>query len=130
MTDQFDFNRFMDEFADTRRQASVDAVFGTPVESEGKTVIPIASAMYGFGMGAGISAAPASTEGKKAASSGAGGGSGYVTRPMAVAVIDAQGVRIESITNEERIALSGMLLGAWAIFWVARVLLRLASKIR
>ena len=43
MTSKIDIDRFFEQFDGTRKQASVDAVFGTPVEANGKTVIPIAS---------------------------------------------------------------------------------------
>jgi uncharacterized spore protein YtfJ len=131
VTNQINFDRFMDEFADTRKQASVDAVFGTPIESEGKTVIPIASVAFGFGMGGGSSEpAPAPAQNAKGSSDiGGGMGSGYITRPMALAVIDKDGVQIKPIMNEERIAILGIMTGAWSVFWLARILLRLIGKI-
>src|SRR3989304_5515686 len=123
MTEPLAFNRFMDVFADTRKQASVDAVFGTPIESEGQIVIPIASTLYGFGlgMGAGDPQAPAADD-TQAGNRGAGGGGGYRTRPMAMAVIDSSGVRIQAIKNEERIAIAGIVMVAWIGFWGGRVL--------
>jgi uncharacterized spore protein YtfJ len=124
MSDKFDLDRFFDELGDARKQASVDGVFGTPIETEGKTVIPIASALYGFGMGGG------SGQREEHSDLGGGGGAGYVVRPMAMAVIDQAGVRIEPIVNVERMGLAGMLLGAWFAFWLGRVLLRLASARR
>jgi len=122
MTSKIDVDRFFSQFDDTRKPASVDAVFGTPVEANGKTVIPIASAIYGFGLGAGAA------EREEKSDFGGGGGGGYIVRPMAVAVIDQDGVRIDPIINEERIALAGMLVGAWSIFWLGRVLLRFVSR--
>ena len=122
MTSKIDIDRFFEQFDGTRKQASVDAVFGTPIESDGKTVIPIASTIYGFGLGAGVD------EQKEKSDFGGGGGGGYIVRPMAVAVIDQGGVRIDPIINEERIALAGMLVGAWSIFWLGRVLLRFVSR--
>jgi len=124
MSDKFDIDRLFEELGDARKQASVDGVFGAPIESEGKTVIPIASALYGFGMGGG------SNEREAQADLGGGGGAGYIVRPMAMAVIDQDGVRIEPIVNVERMGLAGMLLGAWFAFWLGRVLVRLASARR
>ena len=126
MADHLDINRFFEQLDDTRRQASVDGVFGAPIEADGKTVIPIAAAAFGFGMGAGESSRSAEGDGK--ADLGLGGGSGYVARPMAMAVIDRDGVRIQPVEDENRIAQAGMLLGAWTIFWTARVLLRLIGR--
>jgi uncharacterized spore protein YtfJ len=122
MSNTFKLERFFDEFADTRKQASVDAVFGAPVESEGTIVIPIASALYGFGFGAGVS------EDQEDSNVGGGGGGGYAVKPMAMAVIDQDGVKIEPIVNEGQIALVGILTGAWTIFWLGCVLMRLLSR--
>ncbi len=122
MTSQLDLDRFFDAFSDTRKQASVDAVFGTPLESNGQTVIPIASAIYGFGLGGGVNEREEKTD------AGGGGGGGYLVRPMAIAVVDRDGVSIKPIINEERIALAGILMGAWSVFWLGRVLLRFASR--
>ncbi|MGB8115839.1 MAG: hypothetical protein WCF22_18810, partial [Candidatus Sulfotelmatobacter sp.] len=34
-------------------QASVKAIYGEPISAQGKTIIPVAKIMYGFGGGAG-----------------------------------------------------------------------------
>ncbi|HEY4691656.1 MAG TPA: spore germination protein GerW family protein [Anaerolineae bacterium] len=130
MTNKIDFNRFFDQLDETRRQASVDGVFGTPIEAEGKTVIPIASAVYGFGMGGGLNekTTPDEAGAESTENMGGGAGSGYLIRPMAMAVVDKDGVRIEPIVNSERIVLAGMLTGAWVLFWIAAVALRLARR--
>ena len=125
MPDAIDINRFFEQLDDSRSRASVASVFGAPIVANGQTLIPIASAAYGFGMGAG-SAAGETSEGS--ANAGLGGGSGYLARPIAMAVVDADGVHIEPIRNEGRLALAGILLSGWAIFWSARVLLRLIGK--
>ena len=122
MTSTLDLDRFFDEFANARKQASVDAVFGAPVESNGQTMIPIASAIYGFGLGAGVNEQEDKTD------AGGGGGGGYLVRPMAVAVINQDGVSIQPIVNRQQIALVGMLVGAWSVFWLGRVLLRFVSR--
>jgi len=129
MAHAFDFNRFMDEFADTRKQAAVDAVFGTPIESEGRIVVPIASTLYGFGLGLGVSESPAQTA-DGGSSTGGGGGGGYLTRPMAMAVIERDGVKIQPVVNQERIALGGMLMVAWLGFWGVRLLMTLIGALK
>ena len=123
MTNPVDINRFFDHFDETRKQASVDAVFGTAIESNGRIVIPIASAAYGFGGGVGAQGSD-----DNHSNVGAGGGSGYFVKPVAVAVIDQNGVRVDPIINEERIRIAGMMLGAWMLFWLGRVLLRLIPR--
>ncbi|MCO6006109.1 hypothetical protein NE236_14035 [Actinoallomurus purpureus] len=57
-------------------KASVTAVFGEPVVSDGVTVIPVAQTVYGFGAGAGRETGPA-----KIGEGGGGGGGGYA-RPL------------------------------------------------
>jgi uncharacterized spore protein YtfJ len=61
--------------------AAAAAVFGTPVESEGTTVIPVARVRYGFGGGSGRS--------KKEDGEGFGGGGGVHAAP--VGYIDVRG---------------------------------------
>ena len=61
--------------------AAASAVFGTPVESEGTTVIPVARVRWGFGGGSG--------RGKKEDSEGFGGGGGVQAAP--VGYIDVRG---------------------------------------
>ena len=50
---------------------TAQAIYGTPVEREGVTVIPVARARYGFGGGGG---GGEDAEGKAGAGSGGGGG--------------------------------------------------------
>ena len=53
--------------------AGVRAVFGTPIEKDGRTVVPVAQSIWGTGAGTGES----DDDG-----SGAGGGGGAMTRPV------------------------------------------------
>ena len=122
MASTFNLDRFFEALADTHQQASVNGVFGAPIESNGKTVIPIASATYGFGLGGGMAGD------EEDSNVGGGGGGGYRVKPIAMAVIDDKGVTIKPIVNDGQIALAGMLTGAWTIFWLGRVLLRLVSR--
>ena len=124
MSNEEYFERIFAEFGEARKQASVDAVFGAPIESNGHVVIPIASTLYGYGFGGGISEKPDVAR----SNMGGGGGGGYRTHPSAIAVIEADGVRIKPIENTERIALAGILMGMWSVFWTARVLLRLVAR--
>lgn len=61
--------------------AAASAVFGTPVEGDGVTVIPVARVRWGFGGGSG--------RGKKDDSDGFGGGGGVQAAP--VGYIDVRG---------------------------------------
>jgi uncharacterized spore protein YtfJ len=57
--------------------ATAQAVYGTPVERDGITVIPVARARYGFGGGGG-----GGTQENEAAGSGAGAGAGVSLTPV------------------------------------------------
>jgi uncharacterized spore protein YtfJ len=57
--------------------ATAQAVYGTPVERDGITIIPVARARYGFGGGGG-----GGTQEHEAAGSGAGAGAGVSLTPV------------------------------------------------
>jgi uncharacterized spore protein YtfJ len=57
--------------------ATAQAVYGTPVERDGITIIPVARACYGFGGGGGGGA-----KAPEAAGSGVGAGAGVLLTPV------------------------------------------------
>ncbi|HVY55389.1 MAG TPA: spore germination protein GerW family protein [Thermodesulfobacteriota bacterium] len=63
--------------------ASVRAVYGEPVEAQGKTIIPVAKVMYGFGGGFGETGKE-----KKNGADKEGGGAGGGVRAKPVGVIE------------------------------------------
>ncbi len=63
------------------------------------------------------------------AGSGGGGGAGGRARPIAYIEVGPDGTKVEPIMDEQKIALAGMLLGAWAIAWVGMVLVTLFHAI-
>jgi uncharacterized spore protein YtfJ len=63
--------------------ASVKAVYGEPIEAQGKTIIPVAKVMYGFGGGFGEKG-----KDKKNGPDGEGGGAGAGVRAKPVGVIE------------------------------------------
>jgi uncharacterized spore protein YtfJ len=112
-----------------RDKASVSAVFGEPVKVGEKTIIPAADIKYGFGLGYG-EGAPASDEQEEPPSGGEGGGigGGIAARPVAVIEISDEGVVVKPVTDEGRIALTGIFTGIWAIFWIAMTLKAIFGK--
>lgn len=76
------------------RVLSTKTVVGEPITIEGNTVIPLTSMGFGFGVGGG-----AGKEGKKEGceGTGAGTGGGGGIKPVAVIVINKEGVRVEPI---------------------------------
>jgi len=69
-------------------------VVGEPVTIEGATIIPLISIGFGFGAGGGSGKGESKSKGEGTAG-GSGGGAGV--KPVAIIVVDKQGVRIEPI---------------------------------
>jgi len=90
--------------------ADVKAVYGKPIEHGEALVIPAAEVLSGIGFGLGFGGGEAPrNEGKGADSGGGGGGGGggrVLSRPVAVIIIDAQGVRVEPVIDPTKIALA------------------------
>ncbi|HEC33739.1 MAG TPA: sporulation protein YtfJ, partial [Chloroflexi bacterium] len=66
--------RLFDIVEDLRRKANVNAAFGKPVTSEGRTVIPVAEVAYGFGLGFGSGTSGEESEETEGEGGGGGGG--------------------------------------------------------
>lgn len=74
------------------RMLNTKTVVGEPIKVEGNTLIPLVSVGFGFGGGGG----EGSESGKHAGSGGGAGGGGGV-KPVALVVINKDGVHVESI---------------------------------
>ena len=73
---------------------STKTVVGEPITIEGATVIPLISAGFGFGAGGGSGKAETKQKGE---GTGGGTGGGAWVKPVAVIIVDKEGVRIEPI---------------------------------
>jgi len=69
-------------------------VVGEPIKVEGATLIPLISVGFGFGAGGGEGKGEAKSKGE-GIGGGTGGGAGV--KPVAVVIIDKEGVRVEPI---------------------------------
>lgn len=78
--------------AELEKILSSKTVVGDPITVGDATMIPLVSVGFGFGAGGGSGAAPGQPQG-----SGGGTGGGGGIKPVAVLVIDGQGVRLEAI---------------------------------
>ncbi|MCP5191320.1 MAG: sporulation protein YtfJ [Pseudomonadales bacterium] len=76
------------------RLLSTKAVVGEPITYEGNTVIPLVSVGFGFGAGGGTGKMK-SGEAGEGTGTGTGGGGGV--KPVAVVIINKDGVRLEPI---------------------------------
>ncbi|HSD58531.1 MAG TPA: spore germination protein GerW family protein [Methanotrichaceae archaeon] len=74
-----------------QKSLSARTVVGDPITIEGKTIVPLVSVGMGFGAGTG--------SGKEPASGGGGGGGGLGMKPIAVIIIDPQGVKVERLKS-------------------------------
>jgi uncharacterized spore protein YtfJ len=72
------------------RMLNTKTVVGEPITVEGNTLIPLISVGFGFGVGAREGADP-----NKGAGGGTGGGGGV--KPIALVIINKDGVRVETV---------------------------------
>ena len=73
---------------------STRTVVGEPITVEGATLLPLISVGFGFGAGGGEGKGEAKQRGE---GSGGGTGGGAWVKPIAIVIIDKDGVRIEPI---------------------------------
>lgn len=83
--------------------ANVKAIYGEPIETRDRTIIPVAKVQYGFGGGVG----------KKHDEDGSGGGGGVRARPVGVIEVDERGTRFVPIIDATALC---MALGAGLVF--------------
>jgi len=73
---------------------STRTVVGEPMTVEGATLVPLISVGFGFGAGGGAGKGEAKQKGE---GEGGGTGGGAWVKPIAIIIIDKEGVRIEPI---------------------------------
>ena len=115
------------------KRLNVNTVFGEPLREGEQTIIPVASVRYGFGFGSGYGSgqSPDQEEGQPA-NVGEGGGSGAgamgKAKPVGVLRITAEGVHFEPAMDPKTIALAGIAMVAWNVFWVAATVRAFARR--
>jgi uncharacterized spore protein YtfJ len=105
-------------------EVGASTCFGTPVEKNGHTVIPVARVSFGYGMGfgggsggKGMPGEFGSTDAESGEGGGGGGGGGGSSTPVAVIQMTGDDVVIKPINDTTRIALSWAFLLGWIGFW-------------
>ncbi len=121
-------NRFFDAFEQAQQAVSINNVYGQPVTQGETMIVPIASVTQLIGAGGGIGSGT-KTEAKRDEGVGGGGGGAIGARPIAFAEIDAQGVKIHPIVDENRALAVSLAFAAWAVFWTARTLVKIFKPI-
>jgi len=105
------------------QNASVKNVYGEPIVTQDKTIIPVAQIAFGFGGGFGQklkknTRKPAAGAEKEPPpeGKGAGGGGGMYARPKGVYEVTANGTRFIPANNMKQMlaaVLCGILIGGW-----------------
>lgn len=75
------------------RMLTTKTVVGEPITVEGNTIIPLVSIGFGFGGGGASGKGPKETAGGTGGGTGGGGG----IKPVAVIVVNKEGVRMEPV---------------------------------
>ena len=117
-------NRFFATFERAQQTVSIENVYGQPIVSGETLVVPIASVSQAFGLGGGVGQTEPA-EDKRTEGAGGGGGGLVRARPIAVAEIDAEGVKVHAIVDENRALAVSLAFAAWAVFWTARTLIKI-----
>jgi uncharacterized spore protein YtfJ len=92
--------------------ANVKQVFGDPIETQGKTIVPVARVMYHVGSGWGGRRLEAAEGGM----GGGGGGGAVIALPVGVLEVTPEGVRFERFNSLKR---AGILVGAGFLLGLA-----------
>ena len=119
-------NRLFEVVDKARDTAQWQAAFGQPQVVGDTTVIPVAQAMYGFGLGFGSEGE--SPEKQDEPAGGGGGGAGGSAKPLGVIVITPEDVYFEEVEDSSKIALSGMAMVAFVVFQVARTVRAISRR--
>lgn len=85
-------NLFGKAVGEIERMLNTKTVVGDPITVEGNTLIPLISVGFGFGAGGGEG-----TEPGKGGGTGGGTGGGGGVKPVALVIINKDGVRVEPI---------------------------------
>jgi uncharacterized spore protein YtfJ len=87
-------NLFDKAVSEIERMLNSKTVVGEPITVEGNTLIPLVNVGFGFGVGGGQG-----TEPKKGSGRGGGTGGGGGVKPVALIIINKDGVRVEPIKS-------------------------------
>jgi uncharacterized spore protein YtfJ len=85
---------FEKSIGEIERMLNSKTVVGEPIEIAGNTLIPLVNVGFGFGVGSGEGNEP-----RKGSGHGGGTGGGGGVRPVALIIINDEGVHVESIKS-------------------------------
>lgn len=87
-------NLFDKTVGEIERMLTTKTVVGEPITIEGSTLIPLVNVGFGFGVGAGQGSEP-----QKGSGHGGGTGGGGGVKPVALVVVNENGVRVEPVKS-------------------------------
>ena len=96
------------------RSAHVETIYGEPIESNGRTVVPAASVSYGFGGGVGSDSPGEKNDPEGRAETGYGYGGGVSAKPIGALEISEDGTRFARFDERApagALIIAGVLLG-------------------
>ena len=127
-TEDSGLDRFQDTMEEFLAAADVRVVYGEPIQHDDTTIIPTAEVLcgLGFGVGSGSGTNTENDSEKPSVGQGSGGGGGgrILSRPVAVVVASAEGVRVEPVVDITKIALAGLT----ALGFMVGMVFRMSSK--
>lgn len=111
-----EFEKVLEQISESlMNKASVNTVFGEPVEVQGKKVIPVAKVGCGFGGGGGgMDTAKQASESRRPQGGGGGGGGGFRAIPVGVIEITPTSTRFIRFGASRRLMAAvaiGILIG-------------------
>jgi uncharacterized spore protein YtfJ len=133
MDQEKDLAQVIEPVENMMKRLNVNTVFGEPIKEGDQTVIPVASVSYAFGFGAGYGSGQSKSEEEGQppnVGEGAGSGAGAMgkAKPQGVLRITAEGVHFEPTMDPKTIALAGIAMVAWNVFWVAATVRAFARR--
>jgi uncharacterized spore protein YtfJ len=107
--------------------ASVDRVYGEPIQHGETMIIPTAEVLgvlgFGAGYGSGQSTSRDQDAGENTGSGGGGGGGGRIfSRPVAVVVSSPEGVRVHEVMDPTKIALAAITASGFMVSMLLKML--------
>lgn len=101
--------------------AQANAAFGEPRTVGDRTVIPAAEVMFGVGLGMGSGEGPAGGGQQTGAGFGGGAGGAARSRPIAVIVVEPQGVFVRPVVDVTQIGMAALAAGVFSLLWTGRL---------
>ncbi len=96
--------------------------FGSPIEKDGHTLIPVARVSFGYGLGFGRGMGTGRDkdgDGEGAGEGeGGGGGGGGSSSPVAVIDVTHEDVEIKPVQDPTRVTLASFAFAGWFVFWL------------